>query len=472
MKKSLFLTFVFSLLLFTAKAQYSSQNISLLSHWFNPAETAEPQLDIKYNGVWGWVDVYDGKEYAIIGSGSGTYIIEVSDPTAPVVRDFVPGRRDQCIWREYKTYGNYLYASSDDASPNSFQIMDLSYLPDSVHVVHDDVTIFERTHTLFIDGDKLYCGSVTLPNGSGYYSMAVYSLANPESPTLLRTLNQDDSTINFAHDMFVRNDTVYASCGYQGLFIYKFNTDTTFSLINSITSYPGQGYNHSSFLTPDGKTLVFCDEVPSNTPVKIADVSDMQNISIASTFKSHEGATPHNPYVYGNNRLVVAYYKDGVQIYDIHNPSSPSLRGYFDTDTLDGAEHNYNAVGTAYHGCWGVYTDLPSGVLLASDMQNGLFVLNADLALGIKDKSKNTVNVTVYPNPTDNSTSVSLQLKNADQISIEVFDVTGRKLMSRKESVMAGTAIKTIQTESLAPGMYILKVTGKEINYSQQLVKK
>lgn len=472
MNKNHYLLLILLLSVLAVKAQYSSQNISLLSHWYNPAEIAEPQLGIKYQGVWGWVDVYDGKEYAIIGSSSGTYIIDVSVPTAPVVRDYVAGRRDQCIWREYKTYGNYLYASSDDASPNSFQIIDLSYLPDSVHVVHDDVTIFERAHTLFIDGDKLYCGSVTMPTGNGYYSMAVYSLANPESPLLLRTLNQDDSTISFAHDMFVRNDTVYASCGYQGLFIYKLNADTTFSLISSLTSYPSQGYNHSSFLTPDGQTLIFCDEVPRDMPVKLIDVGDLQNISVESTFKSNEGATPHNPYIFGTNKAVIAYYQDGIQIYDIGNPAAPSRTGYFDTDTLDGPNNSYNPSGTAYHGCWGAFVDLPSGILLASDMQNGLFVLNADIALGINESKNSAANkVTLFPNPSEKNVSVMMQLKSRDEILIEVFDITGRKLIVKKEAMLSGNTTKLINTEQLTPGVYILKISGKEINYSQQLIK-
>src|SRR6185503_17186828 len=107
-------------------------------------------------------------------------------------------------------------------------------------------------------------------------TMSVYSLSSPASPILLRKLDEDypSSIIAPIHDMYVRNDTIYASAGFQGLFILKLNSDNTFSLLSSLTSYPGQGYNHSSTLTPDGKTLVFCDEVPKNLSVKIIDVSD------------------------------------------------------------------------------------------------------------------------------------------------------------------------------------------------------
>ena len=454
-------------------AQYDQQNISLLGHWFNLSETGEPELGIKYQGVCGWVDTADGnKEYAIQGSSSGTSIIDVSIPGSPVLRDFIAGRRNLCKWREYKTYGKYLYAISDDIAPNSFQIIDLSYLPDSVHVVHDDTTIFERAHTLFVDGDKLYCGSVTRPSGAGYYSMAVFSLANPEFPVLLRALNQDDANIGFAHDIFVRNDTIYASCGYQGLFIYKLNADTTFSLINSLTSYPDQGYNHSSSLTPDGQNLIFCDEVPSNKAVKIINVGNMQNIFVESTVKSTEGATAHNPYIFGSNRAVIAYYQDGLQIYNITNPALPSRTGYFDTDTIDGPGNNYNSPNAHYHGCWGAYVDLPSGIILASDMQNGLFILDADIALGLKKEITTTNNILLFPNPTNNNIAIALQLKNSDDLLFEVFDIKGRKISGKTERIPSGNTTKTIVTEELAQGVYILKITGKEINFSQKVIKK
>lgn len=467
---------LFTLLLLAFKgvnAQYDKQNVTLLGHWYNPAEQAEPGLGIKYQSVWGWVDTADNnKEYAIQGSASGTYIIDISTPSNPVVKDFVPGRRTGCIWREYKTFGNYLYAVSDDAPPNSLQIIDLSYLPDSVHVVHDDTTIFVRSHTLFVDGDKLYCGSVTLAANGGHYSMAVYSLANPELPILLRTLNQDDSTISHVHDMFVRNDTVYASCGYQGLFIYKLNTDTTFSAINSLTSYPDQGYNHSSSLTPNGQTLIFCDEVPRNKAVKLINVGDLQNISVESTFKSTEGATPHNPYIYRTNRAIIAYYQDGLQFFNIENPAMPLRTGYFDTDTLHGLNNNYNITGSPYHGCWGAYVNLPSGIILASDMQNGLFLLDAEDALNVNEliTPKNN-SIAVFPNPANTAVSININLQKADELLIDICDITGKKIFSTKESTMAGSTVKTIDTEHLTPGIYLLKISGKEIHYSHRIVK-
>ena len=217
MKKSILLVFAV-LMVIQLKAQFASQNISLYSRWFDSTVVQEPTFHIKYNSIWGWKNTTQNKEYAILGATGGTYFIDVSNPSSPIKCDFVPGRRSGCIWREFKTYLHYAYLVSDDSPPNSFQIVDMSYLPDSVHVVYDSDSLFRTAHTIFIDGSRMYCGyNRTL---TATYSMAVYDLApNPELPVLLRTLNQDDASISLVHDMFARNDTVYASCGYQGLYV-------------------------------------------------------------------------------------------------------------------------------------------------------------------------------------------------------------------------------------------------------------
>lgn len=465
----LFLSFLFYI---TAQAQYAHSNIDLIGHWYNPAQVAEPVYGIKYNSVWGWVNPKNNVEYAILGSGSGTYIIDLSTPSAPKQVAYVPGRKNKCIWREYKTYKNYLYAISDDASPNSFQIIDLSYLPDSVHLVHDGTSIFERCHTILVDGDKLYGGLVTKPGGV-VYPMAVFSLANPENPTFLRSLKSDAPKITGVHDMLVRNDTVYASCGYDGLFIYVYDKNANkFNAINSIEFYPGQGYNHSSALTPDGRTLVFCDEVPRDLPLKIADISDIHNISIDTVFRSGNGPTPHNPYMKGKHHVVVAYYQDGLQIFDIRNTKHPVRTGFFDSDTIDGPANNYNPSGTAYHGNWGAYVDLPSKLILASDMQNGLFVLNAEKALGINDHNSNGISdVQIYPNPSNGFVSLRFNLPKSTTLSFELMDMAGRKLLNRTENKSTGTITETISLDSFDAGMYLIRIIGQGVSYTGKILK-
>jgi choice-of-anchor B domain-containing protein len=444
-----------------------SQNVTLLSNWSQPSTPSEPVYGIKYNGVWGWVNPNDNKEYAIIGSSEGVYFIEVTIPTAPVVRDYVPGRRNNCIWREIKTYQNYCYMVSDDSSPNSFQIVDLSYLPDSVHILRDDATILERSHTIWIDGNKLYCGIPKGPAVSGSSRMAVFSLSNPTTPTLLRKIESDYPNADYAHDMFVRNDTVYASESYSGLFIYKFNANNTFSLINSLTTYPGQGYNHSTSLTTDGKTLIMLDEVPVGLPCKAVDVTNLGNISVMSTFRStaNSTATPHNPFVKGNNRAIIAYYQDGLQIFDISNPSSVIRTGYYDTNPTDGI----GLPNPNYSGCWGAYPWLPSGIILASDMQNGLFVFDANGALLVNENSASPVSgFSTFPNPARDVLTAGFNAMESENLTLSVSDIAGKTIRTIPVDVNQGGNQVNIPVDFLSPGIYFLSISGNDGIYSTQ----
>lgn len=465
MKKGAFVFILSCILQFSSAAQtYPSLNVDLLSNWFDSTVASEPVHGIKYNGVFGWANPVDNREYAIIGSTAGTFFIEVTNPAQPVMRDFVPGKRDSCIWREVHTYQNFCYIVSDDALPNSFQIVDLSYLPDSVFLVHDSTNIMSRCHTIFIDGDKLYGG---IPKGPfGQSSLAVFSLKNnPANPFLLRRLEEDYSGMDATHDMFVRNDTIYASMSNTGYFMFRFDTILNrFFLLGSLTSYPYKGYNHSSSLTENGNITIMCDEVPAGLQVKAVDVSDPADITVLASFQSNSGATPHNPYVIGNDRVVIAYYQDGIQIYDISDPSNPQRSGYFDTRPEIGDNNGYP--GDPYQGCWGAYTKLPSRNLLASDMQNGLFVLDASAALGENEITNKNSEVTIYPNPNGGKFNLKASIP-VHRASIAIYNILGKKIY---QSVINDQQ-SAIDISTQPEGIYFLSVSGEKFNEVKKIVK-
>jgi choice-of-anchor B domain-containing protein len=457
MKKNLFLCLSILFAIPVVAQMYPSQGISLLGHWDDTTITPNSSwVHSRYSSVIGYVDSTTGHEYAIIGSQRGTHIIDLADPTNPVLADSVPGRRADCEWREYKTYSHYLYMVSDDASPNSLQIADLSYLPDSVHVVYDSNSLIERSHTIFIDGDKMYCGIVH--RFPAAYPMAVYSLANPELPVFLRSLNTDYPNISVVHDMFVKNDTIYASCGLQGLYLFTYNANNTFSAMDSFMT-ANTNYNHSGYLSSDGNTYYFAEEVPTGRPLYAMDVSDPYNITTISTFYSHQGATPHNPYVKGD-RLFVASYQEGLQVFDISDPQNVTVAGYFDTFPFDTAGY----LSPDYQGAWGAYPYLPSGHILVSDMQSGLFVLDADSISGIEHLSNTSLKISVFPVPAREEIHVELSgWKHNDAIHIEVCDLTGRILMSRIVQPGPVHKMETFATSQLSAGIYLLRaatVTG------------
>jgi uncharacterized protein (TIGR03437 family) len=81
--------------------------------------------------------------------------------------------------------------------------------------------------------------------------------------------------------------------------------------------------------------------------------------------------SPHNPYIVGN-LLYVSWYQAGLVVLDITNPSQPRLTGLYDTTS---------STDTGFNGCWGVYPFLGFDRALVSDMDGGLFIVDATEAI-------------------------------------------------------------------------------------------
>ncbi|MBL7911903.1 MAG: choice-of-anchor B family protein [Bacteroidia bacterium] len=465
-KLPLYFSILFS---FVLKAQtYPSQNISLLGLIDPNTNTTTIGPDgRKYNGCWGWYQSSLNKEYAIVGASHGTYFIDVSNPTTPSVSAFVPGITNVTV-REVKTYQNYCYISCDQVGTNLFQIIDMSTLPGTVTVVHNNNNIFESGHTMWINGDKLYVGGVRYFNNTTS-PMNIYSIATPSAPVLLRELSQDFPAISYVHDMYVRNDTVFASCGYQGLYVFKFNNTTnTFSQLGSYTGYAPATYNHSSGLTQDGKHLLFCDESPAGSPIRYVDVQNLNNIQPVQTFQPFSGTTPHNPFLIGNKWAVVSCYQDGLYIYDISQPGNAAVSGYFDTYPQSGGNIG-NYFGADYRGNWGAYPYLPSGIILAADMQNGLFILDPTNAynnpVGIKNNSTKNTEFIIYPNPAWGNLQVSYNTANASKL--ELKNILGEVVLQKNYS---GSISERLDISTFEAGTYLISITEQGYTNYKKLV--
>jgi choice-of-anchor B domain-containing protein len=432
---------------------YSASNFTLISQ-LDPEPSANTSGD-KYSACWGWTQVNKNKEYAIACSQSGTYWIDITNPSTPTVSAYRAGALSNCTWRETKTYQNFCYVISDDGGANRFQIFDMQYLPDSVHKVHDKDSIFERGHALWIDGSKMYIASVTSTNNS-FASLVVYSLANPALPLKLRELDQDYSFINHVHDSYVRKDTIFASCGNQGLYVYTLTPANHFSQVGSLTSYANSGYNHSSALTPNGQTLVFMDEVPTGLPIKVANASNVSNIQVLATINQFPQTTPHNPFIVNNQYCFVSSYQDGTQLFDISNPSSPFLAGYFDTYPQAGGNNNTWPTNNGYEGQWGCYPFFPSKTIFALDQKNGIFLLktalyqNPAVTAGYTVPASSCVNSTIQITNTSSGatnyswTAIGGTISNSTLTNVTVnFTSAGIKTITLLASNPSNSAVLT-----------------------------
>lgn len=367
MRKLSFLLFLLLSSLFLPLQAQQAYNMQFHSNWDD--NSIPNRSGVYFNDIWGYAA--NGREYAIMGSTVGTIFFDVTIPQTPIEVARINGGYPLSLWRDFKTYRSFAYGVADETSASNrsgLQIFDLSDLPNSVSKVYDSFVFFETAHNIFINEDsgRLYVvGSNTRRNGIIVLDISV----NPAAPTLLASVNLPGGYI---HDVYVRNDTAYCSHGNNGLYIYDLRYPTTPVQLGALTSYPNSGYNHSSWLTEDGDHLIFADET-HNRYLKVLDVSDPGNLSIVGTIKSTllapsaSNSIAHNPFIKGDS-VYISYYHEGVQIYDITDPTLPVNVSYYDTEP---SNTNYNG----YKGTWGVYPFLPSGNIIASDVARGLFVV-------------------------------------------------------------------------------------------------
>lgn len=318
------------------------------------------------SNIWGYAA--NGKEYAIIGRLTGTSIFDITDAKNPKLLRFIPGARSQ--WREIKTWKDRVYVVADQGQ-DGLLIINMSKAPEISFVfyrpmvtINDPVLnihktdFLNRAHTLYID-EKGFC---YLNGGNLHFGVAMFDLnKNPDSPEFTGIFNP-----SYAHDAFARHDTFWSADIIAGEFTV-WNLKDKKNPVKLTSQQTGFAFTHNIWLSDDGHYAFTTDE-RANAFVEAYDVSNLNNITLVDKYRSRttkvRGTIPHNTH-YHNNFLVTSYYTDGFTIVDASNPAHLVEVGAYDT---------YPAGEEDFHGCWGVYPYLPSGNIIASDIEFGLFV--------------------------------------------------------------------------------------------------
>ncbi len=435
-------------------------NITFLDNWHSDTIISNSS-EAKYSDCWGYEK--DGKEYALLGSTEGVHFFQIEDDKFKFL-DFIPGRfsSTSVIHRDLKVYKNYLYTVCDEGE-SSLQIIDLSYLPDSAVLVAENDTTFARVHNLFIDekNELMYACSIT-PKSNGTIlsqkSMEVFSITNPEQPTLVFSGPTD---IPEVHDAYVRDNIAYLNCGFDGLRVYDFSNPSTPVFLQNLNIYQDQGYNHQGWMSPNGKTYIFSDET-NGKRLKKCNVDENHLITIRQRFGTNitENSVPHNVIV-TNNFIFVAYYNEGFRVYDLHSPTIKEIAHY---DTYP-QEHSYKL-----NGAWGGFSELPSGRILVSDRQNGLFLFDFNRELfSLSTNAK----ISISPNPIQSGNSLNIRLtgRRITSFNVKLVDTKGKEVYKQFFSNSDAGTIPIC----VSKGIYFLQVEytdylGDVIRESKRLI--
>jgi hypothetical protein len=105
---------------------FDCENVELLSH-VSHSELGTERL----NDIWGWTDPETGKDYALVGSTTGTAFVDISDAMLPKVIGFMDSASFDGgdSWRDLKVYDNHVYVVSEHTN-HGVQVFDLTRLRD------------------------------------------------------------------------------------------------------------------------------------------------------------------------------------------------------------------------------------------------------------------------------------------------------------------------------------------------------
>lgn len=446
-------------------AQLANQNTYLFAHKNDHQTPAEGEY--QYAACWGYV-APNGREYAIIGCFPGTIFYDITDSSNVHEVGFVPSTNpgnSNNEWREMKVYSHYAYIVSE-VTNSGVQIVDLQYLPDSVHYLGKFLFgSFTKAHSISQSGPYLYLNggnvSVGQSNQGGIHVLDLTS--NPEVPVVRGVWGT-----RYIHDCRVINDTIWganiypASQGGTGsIYVINATNKDNLTTINSWVNNPFPG-PHNVALTTDHHYALTTDEIGEQPgsqlrELKIWNVQNLSNVVQVAVWQPTGITTAivHNVEVYGNY-AVIAHYAAGIRVVNISNPASPTEVAWYDTYPANNVFD--------YLGCWGVFM-FPSGKIIGSDMKTGLYIIKTTFNITASQNNNNEIPKDYslnqnFPNPFNPSTTISYSLPKNTYATLKVYDALGKQVALLADDYKnAGNYSVTYDASNLASGMYFYSLT-------------
>ena len=414
---------------------FVSSNIDLLA-WLTPSDLGSPTGE--GSDCWGYVSG-SGREYALITLTNATCFVEVTDPFNPVVihtDSTVPNS----AWHDIKTFGTYAYAVSEGGQ--GIRVYDLSDIDNGNVTRLSDVTAPgtpTSTHNIAIDTTS---GFIYRCGGQSGMGLRMYDInANPAAPVYVGIW-----TDRYVHDAQIVTYTSGPYAGKQIAFCCagfgNGGTDTALSIVDvtnkaapvvlSTTPYSSRAYCHQGWLSDDRQYFYINDELDEQTfggftTMRIMDVSDLNAPVELTSFNNGQTTIDHNLYTH-NGYIYAANYQSGLRVHDISNPTGPVEVGFFDTYP-EGNSANFN-------GAWSNYPFLPSGTIIVSDIERGLFLFQfnaAQLAISLPSGEKEMVD------PLGDTLDVQIDEVNGGQFdSARIYVDTGSGFVSSPLADLGG----------------------------------
>lgn len=364
-----------------AGGEYDSSKVKLIAH-FDLA-----QLGAKSgNTCWGYVSK-SGREYALMGCSNNTAFVEVTDPAKAKIIATIP--HSEGLWSDIKVYKETVYVSTEN-SGSGIQVIDVSKIDSGEVTLVKTIKEPGRSHTIAVDPDGPYLYTCGSNEGVGKGATTCFSIKEPNNPvrvgapTLTPVYQHESQVVTYKSGKYKGKTVFFGGGEGRGLEIWDVTDKDKPSLIRRV-AYPFVGYCHQGWLSSDRKYFYVNDEFDESTNsiatrTLVFDVSDLEKADLVSTYSTNKASIDHNLYT-RNDFIFHANYTSGLWIFDANdNALAPRLCGFFDTYPQDDKAH--------FDGAWSNYPLLPSGIVLISDINSGLFIVDASEATKIEVTAK------------------------------------------------------------------------------------
>ena len=308
------------------------------------------------------------------------------------------------LWRDIKTYRHFAYIVADRVAGHGLQIFDLRNLRagnlcDALPCTFTATTYnnFGSAHNVVVNEDSGFGYVVGIPAGGTTCSGGLHMLELEDSRGNL--LNPPIFKGCFAADGYTHDAQCVTYNGpdaeHVGKEVCIASNEDTVTVVDmnvnysnhvvglpeqlSRTGYENSSYTHQGWLTEDHRYFVFDDEGDERggqTPITktlVMDLTDLDNPVFEGTFLAAGNAVDHNQYILGDYTYQ-ANYERGLRVLklnDLEDPTSMAEVAFFDSFPSSDS--------TFFRGAWSVYPYFPSGTVILSDINSGLFVLRVNL---------------------------------------------------------------------------------------------
>ncbi|MBN4052259.1 T9SS type A sorting domain-containing protein, partial [Sphingobacteriaceae bacterium AH-315-L07] len=117
---------------------------------------------------------------------------------------------------------------------------------------------------------------------------------------------------------------------------------------------------------------------------------------------------------------------------------------------------------------------LPSGIVLVSDMQTGLYVFDVSKAV-VSTKEIEVISeseINIYPNPVIDQVTIEINSPDIQKInSVSIYDFSGKLITNEVFGNNNGSTRKTITLDHMPAGLYTVKVNSDHYLGIKKLIK-